>query len=355
MECLRDYIGIKGCSFATPASNMYINTLAGMELAMIDQIANADQSNAVGVWADIQERAIARFRLDVIGKLSGFNQRYKLRQITQTVDLGKSTSTTTQAPVAKNQGLVIELMEPTDAAICSNMQSLYVQNVSFYLGIAGNYSLIIRDADTGVVQDTIAVTGVVGWNNTLVDKQYDGVMRLSISVDCTAITTMFFDLSQFNLSGFDQSNWCADCGGESLSFGWDCTGTAQVRGYSSDVTTFANPTYGLNTFGISCVFSVKCTYNNVVCTNKRHFATAFRLVLGIELMTERLYTSRLNKWTTVDLKRASQLRDEYEAQYRGDDEQYEGELDKACGGIELDLADCCLQADAPMVWRDTQL
>lgn len=367
MECLRDYIGIKGCNFAPASSGMYINSVAGIEFAMIDQIANADQTSYAQVWADVQERAIERFRLDVIGKYSGFDRRYKLRQITQTVDLGKDLrSGTTQVPSANQSGLVIELTMPTDQTICSNMQSLYVQSIQFYCVNAGNYTIVVKDADYGTTLDTFAVTGSQGWNVTNCDKQYDNVRRLSITVDTTAITTAFLDLSQFNLQGFGQSNWASNSYGWSgygLWFDYDCTGTAQVRGYQTDIN-YANPVYGINTFGVSAVFSVRCTYNNVVCNNKRYFATAFRLVLASELMSEILYSSRLNRWTTVDKQKAASLRREYEVQYRGgvmtdssgkEIAQYEGELDRACYSIDLDLSDCCLQTDAPIQWRETQM
>jgi hypothetical protein len=339
---------------------MYINSLPGIEFANIDQIANADEVSFAGVWANVQERAIERFRLDVIGKLSGFNQRYKLRQITQTVDLWKDlTAGITQAPSANNSGLLIELQQLTDQAICSNMQSLYVQSVSFYCVNAGAFIVTIKDATYNTTLDTFPVTGVLGWNSIKVDKQYDDVSRLSITVDTTALTTAFLDLSNFNLQQFAQTNIFANFDDGGLWLGGDCTGTAQVRGYQTDIN-FANPVYSSNTFGVSCIFSVKCTYNNVVCKNKRHFATAFRLCLAIELMSERIYSSRLNRWTTIDKPKAADLRREFELQYRGGqlkDEpiQYEGELIKALDSIDLDLADCCLICDANIVWKENQL
>lgn len=367
MECLRDYIGIKGCSLTVPDSQMYINTLPGIEFKNIEQLANAEQVDFQGVWDDVQDRAVERFRLDILGKYSGFDQRYRLRQITQSVDLGKDlTSGVTQVPSANNSGLVLELMNPGDACICSNMQSFYIQSIQFYCVNAGAYVITVKDADYGTVLDTFSVVGVQGWNVTKSDAQYDGVRRISITVDTTALTTAFLDLSNFNLQLWGGNNWCSDCygwNGVGLFFNYDCAGNAQVRGYQTDAT-FQNPVYGVNTFGVSAVFSVKCTYNNIVCNNKRFFATAFRLALGIELMMERIYTSRLNRWTTVDKQQARDLKKEYELQYRGGvmtganggtEAIYEGELQKACDSIDLDLSDCCLECDAPIVWRETQM
>lgn len=356
MECLRDYIGIKGCGIDPPASGMYINSLPGIEFNSIDQIANADQTSYAGVWSDVQERAIERFRLDVLGVVSGFNSRYRLKQITQTVDLGKEIGATI-APSANQSGLVIELNNPGDTFVCSNMQTLYIQSIPFYSLAIGAYTIVVRDADLGTVLDTFNGTSAIGWNTISPDKSYDGVRRISITQNTTAISTSTLDLASFNLQGFANNinfSWGYTNG---LWFNYGCTGTAQVRGFQTDIN-YQSAVYGSNTFGISCVFSVQCTYNNVVCKNKRYFATAFRLCLGIELMTERLYSSRINKWTTVDLKRASELKKEFELQYRGgktEDAEYEGELKRACYSIDLDLTDCCLEADGMYQWRETQL
>ncbi len=361
MECLRDYISIKGCGLPAPDSGLYLNTLPGIEFANIDEIANADQVSYAGVWNDIQTRAINRFRLDVLGRISGFGKRYKLRQLTQTVDLQRELTGNTTPASNNKSGIVIELNAPGDQVVCSNMQTIYVQSISFYMVANGNYTIIVKDADSGDILDTFTKVGATaGWNIIKSDKQYTG-RRISITVDTTALTTGILDLSQFNLQGFGQANWSSqDWGWNSngLWSSWACTGTAQVRGVQYDAN-YANPVYGSNTFGISAVYSLKCSYDNVVCNNKRHFANAFMYVLGSELMSERIYTSRINRWTTVDLKTAVNLRREFEVNYRGgvlkDQYSVEGELDKAIASIDIDLSDCCIEADAAIQWRETQL
>lgn len=361
MECLRDYIGIRGCGLTPPVSGIYINSLPGIEFKGIEDLANADQVSFQGVWNDVQERAIERFRLDVLGELSGFDSRYKLRQITQTVDLGREVGAEI-APSANQSGFVIELNNPGDQLVCSNMQSSYIQAIPFYSVAGGDYTVVVKDADLGTVLDTFTGTATIGWNVIEPDKFYDA-QRISITQDTTALTTATLDLSQFNLSGFANNGYADGYWGwnGALWFNGGCSGSAQVRGYQTDAS-YQNPVYGSNTFGISCVFSVRCTYNNVVCKNKRYFAPAFRLCLGIELMTERLYTSRINKWTNVDYNMAKKLRAEFEAQYRGGELKdgdmstfYEGELKKACSSIDLDLTDCCLECSQQIQWRETQL
>lgn len=358
MQCLYDYIGIKGCGITAPASGMYINVLPGITFNSIESIANEDQVTYAGVWSDVQTRAVERFRIDTIGVLSGFADRYRLKQITQTVDLGREIGDVVLAS-PYNSGFVLELNGENDNFVCSNLSTFYVQSITFYSINAVAYTILVKDADLGTTLATLTGIATVGWNTIDTDCFYDA-RRVSITQDTTALDTKTLDISQFNLQGFsnntiDSYGW----NGTYLGFGWGCSGSAQVRGYQTNGTT---TTYGSNTFGISCVFSVRCTYNNIVCRNKRYFANAWRLCLGIELMEERLATSRINKWTTVDYKSAQRLRAKYEAQYRGGEYKdgdisifYEGELKLACASIDLDLTDCCLETNSTLQWRETQL
>lgn len=359
MECLRGYIGLKGCGFPVPDSGEYIQELPGIEFVQFDQIANADQVTAQGVWTDVENRAIKKFELDVLGTYSGFDRRYKLRRITQSVDLGKDISTPTTPASPNQRGVLMELNNEGDQCVCSNMQSFYIQSISYYATVGASYVITVTDADYSTQLDQWTQTFVAGWNTIKPDKFYDGSRRIYVTVDATNNSTQNYDISSFNLSGYWQNNWCSDCGWDNgyLFFDYGCTGTAQIRGVSTD-TNFQNPVIGQNIYGLSLVFSLRCTYNAVVCQNKRYFSNAYRLALGIEFMNEIIYASRLNRWTTSDKKKAVELRALFEVQYRGgtiDDLSYEGELLKACQSVDLDLSDCCLECDSPIEWRETRL
>lgn len=58
-----------------------------------------------------------------------------------------------------------------------------------------------------------------------------------------------------------------------------------------------------------------CDYENLICENKARLITAWKYLLGNQLMQFRLYTVRLNRFTTVDLKQAAELRDFYQVEY----------------------------------------
>lgn len=339
---------------------MYINDLAGIEFDNIEELADADQVSWTGVWADVQNRALRRFKLDVLGKISGFDKKYRLKQITQTVDLGRSVDAAdTTAPDTQRRGHTIELNEINATCVCSNMQVIYIQSTSFYSTFAGALSIEYRNIDTQELLLTKTFTAVTGWNLVKVEHEFE-VARLSVTIDTTALTTVNLDLTGFGLDLWNSGQKSCGCSagfGSYLWFEWGCACTSIVQGYEFDLIS-TTETYATNTFGMSSVFSIKCSYNNIVCKNKMHFANAFLYLLGSELMTERLYSSRLNRWTTVDRVKAQALREEFEIQYRGGQLssgiEFEGELFQACYNIDLDKKDCCIECDAEIKFQEAK-
>jgi hypothetical protein len=65
MNCLKDYIGIRGYDVA-PASGLFINQLQGISLKSIQLISDSEQVTFVAVWDDVQGRAWLRLRSDFL-------------------------------------------------------------------------------------------------------------------------------------------------------------------------------------------------------------------------------------------------------------------------------------------------
>lgn len=77
VECFTGFIGILGCNTSTPGSGLYINSLPGVTLEMVDKIADAEQVTYLGVWAEVEQRGILRFRTALMAKL---NECYQINQ-----------------------------------------------------------------------------------------------------------------------------------------------------------------------------------------------------------------------------------------------------------------------------------
>jgi len=78
----------------------------------------------------------------------------------------------------------------------------------------------------------------------------------------------------------------------------------------------------------------ECDYETFVCDNLELLANAWRYLLGNQLMIFRIYSPRLNRFTTIDLEQAKELRDYYQV-------EYEKALSQAVRLI--DFSTCCME------------
>lgn len=113
----------------------------------------------------------------------------------------------------------------------------------------------------------------------------------------------------------------------------DVQAEAQAR-FFVDVIDELNKCYQISPY---------CDYEAIICGNKQVLANAWRYLLGNQLMLFRLYTPRLNRFTTVDLKDAAELKDLYQS-------EYERSLAQAVKLI--DVTSCCLECggNPSVVW-----
>ncbi len=60
---------------------------------------------------------------------------------------------------------------------------------------------------------------------------------------------------------------------------------------------------------------VDTDYSLFICENQADFADVWWYLLGAELMLERAYTSRMNRYSTIDRESAVELKDHYNTEY----------------------------------------
>lgn len=330
LSCLIDHIGIEGCSQDTPVSGLYINRLPGIELKALDKVATNDQANFTGVWDDVQERAVRRLRNEANAE---FKKRYKLKTITQSVDVEKKIdASTTTASAASYRGYVLELNKEEHNYVASNLQGIYIQTLPLYLSGAVNTTVKIWDLDTKTELFTLAVTGALGWNTVRVDETFTA-RRIYVAYDATNVTSVEQDITKLRQAVLYHNHETEDeyhC----LCYSWSNL-NIEIRGATSTIADKFTITYGEDTFGLSGIFSVLCSYDALICNNLTVFETALWYLLASEFCFERQFTSRINEYTAFDKNKAKDLKEEYEKRYMD-------ELEVAIGGIDLDLRDLCL-------------
>lgn len=344
MECLIDYIGIRGCSNTTSVSGVFINDfLMGLEWKQIDQIADSDQVSFIGVWNDVQLRASARFRTDVNVALqnkfgaNGYNSGYKLKQIAQSHNLGTTIASTSFGALNENRGFKIKISDYS-----SNFSSIYIQSLNLYATALVPYIISIVDIKTGLTLDSITYTPTAlnDFNEIIVEKTYNA-KEISVTYNATSVSSKSLPLDKLNY--YNGSCDCVCVNSNSCE--------AIINGYKNNAISD-------DLYGLSAVFTIKCSWDAIVCNNKAHFLTSWAYCLGAELMSERIYSSRINRWTTIDKTRAIDLRKEFEARYVGgtiNETKYAGDLNNAVYGLSINQNDCCIECDAPITFKNTYL
>lgn len=338
MNCLKGYIGLRGCGNTVPISNRYVNSLPGVSLKAIDNMANSEQVTYAQVWSDIQDRAIADMSTKVA---SHFNSRFQLKNIMESIDLGEDIDTVSNqtAAAAEYRGFSYELKLAGQHDKPSALQSLNVQKIKVYLKTAQEFTVKIFDLTLKkqLYTKTVAAgSAVVGWNEVVVYQSFVG-FRFFFCVDCTTIESVYQSTSDYI------DDCCDACVRSIYGFG----GTGYIRGAKSEIFSPYTVSNGTNFYGLSAEFSLLCSFENVVCKNLKTFELAYWYKLGEEIMVERLASPRLNL-TTIDAKEAQDLRDYFAG-------KFETELKLVTDGINLDLNDDCLECNAPVTYQNSRM
>lgn len=336
MECLKDFIGIRGCSaIPAPISGRYINQLAGIPLSSIDAVANDEQTTFVGVWNDVQNNSVLSFRTLIINAFRN-HKKYRIKSIAEQIDFGRLIRPTVTTPAAPAwRGFTIELSFNSNF-IKSSLQQIYVQTVSIYTkNVTANLQVRFFDLDSGKILFTKTVaTTIAGWNEINVYERFN-CNRIFIAYDATVIDGVEQQLLKSTVDA------CSTCIGK--IYGDYCSPYI----YGATSADLANPTIlgkAENTYGVTAIASVQCSYEWVVCSNKEHFSEAWMYSLATELMTERLFSDRLNRYTTVERKKAEELYTFYA-------DKLEQAVLNAVDGLDISLSDCCLECNPQIKYQ----
>lgn len=322
MQCLISYVGIRGCGIDTaPLSTIYINSLPGVSMKMMDKIADEETKTFMGVWDEINQRAALRFESEVNRIM---NERYKLCSYNQVINLGKVLDEVV-APLAEWRGYTIERNHGGDNHYKnSSLLSSCSDEIFIYSsGIVASVPVKVFNLDTAEILYSTTVSLIAGWNTVEIDRCFT---EENIAVAYWGENVTSKKIILYN---------CGDC---------DC-GCCESHYTGVSSADMITNTYEKLTKGISGCFYQSCSWENLVCCTKKKFAYAWQLCLGTELMVERITTDRLNRYTTIDLKKGQTLRNEF-------DSEFKAQLESTLKGISIDQNDCCVECNEPLTIKE---
>ncbi len=319
MNCLTDYIGLRGCSSAIPPSGLYVNDLPGISLKQIVSLTNEEEKTYQELWEMIQRRAQNRFSLDVREQMG---KSYKIKSINQGINVDGYSAGTGSTPANAMYGFTIEYDTMDTGNVPSPLTYIHIQQIKFYSEISGTYALDFINIDSKQTIYSINVNLSIGLNLIEVNTTFNNVGRLFVGIALNAGT-------DYTSIKSPDDYWTGCCG-------------ALVRGakYENNQFSFISELYGF-----SPIFTIGCSWDGLICQNKNIFSRAFWYLLGIEVLTEVIYSTKLNQFTTVNLQKANDLRTEYQVEYMK-------ALEQICSGMNLDC-DCCLECSGSVQLRET--
>jgi hypothetical protein len=322
MNCLTNYIGLKGID-VVPLSGLYLNQLPGITLNASNKILSADTLEEL--WADLQKRAAIRLEKDL---RIAMRKRYKLKAV-KGIGLVRPEIdiTSNHAAAARYRGIVI------DTGRKGSFLSFQVNTIAVTFPDAVGAVIIKIFDEYGVELDSIDVTGVEGRNVYNVAKKYVA-SKLFIGINATAVPLYSSELP------VDVVNKCCEC---ICMICDDCQ--PAIYGAESLISTPEVTDKTGDTYGMELTFSTVCDYASIVCHNKPEFLDVWQYLLAAEMMIERTYSERMNKFTTIDRDGAIELNNHFTV-------EYEKALTETVNALDIEDDDCCLECNPGITRRE---
>lgn len=310
-DCLDNYIGLdKGCTSVASESGLFVNTLPGISLKMLANIAQEEQENYIGVFNEVYSRALNELESDVLIKAQKYFKTTLLADNSNTGYYADPYVTSTSTNEFKGTTIEVDARN-------SRFLSIIVNSVQLYLPTAVNDNIYIYNLMNGKLLDTIAFEGLEGINTIEVGKSY-----ITYGQD-----TKIFICYNSNDVGDSVNTTSVDDSPIAITRG------AKISTLSSVIKD--NLTYDGNSYGIVANYNLKCDISEFICTSKEVFKYALWWKLGANIMLERRLSNRLNKYTLdmSDLQK-KQIHEDYI-------DKYDEIMDSVMDNLEVNNDNVC--------------
>ena len=340
-NCLKGWIGVSYNGAPPSGSGVYINQLPGVSLKSMQYITNEDQITFLQMFSEVETRSLTTLKTEVINYFARKYQLVPINEAMRMPDYVNVASGYTSAPSQQYRGFTFD-----QGWNGSDLAGIHIEDLKIFAIAPATTEIVVIDIYSsfeGVVIDTIPVTLVAGWNVVKVRKTYTdtgspglqplGPFKIFVGYDCTAITTPWMPLNNIMNGGpwYDLQN-----------IAWVPLSPFQgiLRGATWNKTGTNNLTEMNNLNGLGGSVGTNCSWEPILCNNRGIFTSVLWYLMGRELMIERMFSDRLNRFTTIDLKRAEQLKDYF-------DTMFQKEMQAVFDGIDPTTWDACVKCSAP--------
>ncbi len=292
MNCLQNYIGLKGCA-ESPASGIYINQLAGMSNELLQGLADTDQGSYVEFYNDVQATVFEDVKGQIRSLIRGFGQ-VEMEEVlffsNRILIQDRQTIQPTNAE-AKWKGIFASAFGSRYFQF--RLKNLYVYNSGN--SVTDVAFKVFNTFDWSVLFET-TVDLVEGFNTVSIEQsipiQFQGY-NLFFALDCSNVATIRNPFVQ------DSLFWgMSDCACANLGPSHYTTYLQQWELYPAsmplDLSVPDTIRFDFNQSGVMVDLELICSVESFICANRERLKMGVAYALASEILLRKLMSFNQN-------------------------------------------------------------
>lgn len=293
MNCLTNYIGLKGCGTTPPESGIYINQLAGMSNDLLEGLADSDQGNYIEFFNDVQATVFEDIKSQLRSLVRGWGQTQMEQTLfyTNRINIQDRQVISPVGPEAKYKGIFA-------SAYGSRYFEFRLKNLWVY-----NSGNAVQDVpfkvfntfDWSVVFET-TVDLVEGINNISIEQsmplQFMGY-NLFFALDTTDVSTINNSYLQDDYFWADSDCACANLGPNHYGFNmkqWELYPASMPL----DVALPDKIQFDFSQSGVMVDLELNCSIEAFICQNRNALKMGIAYALAAEILLRKLMSFNQN-------------------------------------------------------------
>ena len=328
MDCLQDFIGLKGCSATPPASGIYLNDLAGMSNELLQKISSPDQDSYIETFRAIERVAHERLKTDMYTLLfsAGDVQMIPVLHKSRGIQILNRQEVQVRPASEQYRGAYVQVSG-------SRYLSVYVEAILVYChnepteGSSGQIETTLRIFQTqdGLELYSMPISLSKGMNKIVVNQElfpdFDA-LNLFFAVDCTEVDTLQ------NVFIWEGWGYGLDaCAAWAYPF-WQINGWLMYPA-TSDLDYIAGvPHQTGRQSGVWPLLEIRCSMESLICRYKDRLKLAIAYSEAAQVCQTKLATYQQNHIAQSKIDETKEL-------MKGYMDDYISELKAVCRGIDL--------------------
>jgi hypothetical protein len=288
MNCLEDYIGLKGCTTAAPLSGLYINDYPGMSSELLDKIATPEQVSYVGMWNSAQAVSYVRLKRDVQAALFTSAEAQLDQVLFQTrkefVQQWQQVQVVPAEAILKGTFVSIQ----GSKYLSMRVKQIYIFNAGPPVNGIDWY---IYQTQDGKLLESGTVDLVEGMNYIQVNKEFYSdfdKLNIMVAVDCTNLPTSTGMFSDYGWAQMDLE--CASRFTYLWRNGWSIFPVTAPLGYGFGDSWSQDNSQS----GVYIDAQLLCSLDSFICQQREFLLDAWANLLCYQILWQKVASPRAN-------------------------------------------------------------